>query len=209
MPDTDMPPSRRQIGVMGGSFNPIHTGHLMLASYICQNYGLSEVWLVLSPLNPLKAGDSGLLPDEIRMDMLRIAVKPVAFLKACDVELSMPKPSYTVDTLAELSRSYPDVTFRLIIGADNWAVFDKWKDYGTILENYGVMVYPRPGCGIENVDDSRVTVIEAPQFDVSSTFIRRSIAEGKDMNFFLPVEVYNYIKDNNLYKNYGNFGSQY
>lgn len=192
---------RKVIGLMGGSFNPVHNGHLMLASYICQHYGLSEVWLVLSPLNPLKSNPGELVSDTSRLDMLRMAVEPVSFLKACDVELSMPRPSYTVDTLELLSASYPDVEFRLIIGADNWAVFDRWKDYETILDRFGVMVYPRRGSEVTaGGSDSRVTLIDAPMYDISSSFVRLMIAQGLDVNFFVPAKVYKYIKENSLYK---------
>lgn len=188
------------IGILGGSFNPVHIGHLMLASYLTQFTNLDAVWLTLSPLNPLKASSSELLPDIQRLKMLEIAVKGTERIGLCDIELSMPRPSYTVDTLSLLSRRYPGRRFKLIIGSDNWRIFEQWRDYETILRDYGVIVYPRPGYEVkETIFDDRVEQVNAPVTDLSSTFIRRALAKGKDMNLFLPAGVYDYIKTHHLY----------
>lgn len=187
------------IGILGGSFNPVHIGHLMLASYMQQFAGFDEVWLTLSPLNPLKASSDELIPDIIRLRMLELAVGDTKGLNICDYELSMPRPSYTINTLRYLVKRYPGRDFRLIIGSDNWKVFDQWKDHEAIKSDFGVVVYPRPGYPVGPIYDYGVDLVNAPMADISSTFIRKSISRGKDMNYFLPQGVYEYIKHNRLY----------
>lgn len=187
------------IGLLGGSFNPVHIGHMMLASYLQQYAGFDEVWLMLSPLNPLKVNSTELIPDVYRLKMLDMALGDTKGLRVNDIELSMPRPSYTINTLRYLSKRYPQHSFKVIIGADNWKIFQQWKDAEDILSDYGVVVYPRPGYPIGTVYDDRVEVINAPVADISSTFIRKGIARGKDMTYFLPSGVYEYIKTNRLY----------
>lgn len=188
-----------RIGVLGGSFNPVHIGHMMLASYLKQFEGFDEIWLMLSPLNPLKANSAELIPDVVRLRMLDIALKDADGIKVSDIELSMPRPSYTINTLRYLAKRYPRHSFKLIIGADNWKIFSQWKDAQIIIDDFGVMVYPRPGYPLSTIYDVGVEVVKAPTADISSSFIRSSIARGKDMNYFLPAGVYDYIKSNNLY----------
>jgi len=188
-----------KIALLGGSFNPVHIGHMVLASYIKQFMGFDEVWLMLSPLNPLKANTSELIPDIVRLKMLDIAIGDARGIVVNDIELSMPRPSYTINTLRYLSKKYPKHDFKLVIGADNWKIFSQWKDHEDILDDYGVLVYPRPGYPVGTVYDDRVEVIYAPTVDISSTFIRKSIANGKDLNYFLPAGVFDYIKANKLY----------
>lgn len=196
-----MSEKRRKIAVMGGSFNPVHTGHLMLCNYIRQEYGFDAVWLVLSPLNPLKQNPEELLGDKVRLQMLEIACSGVDFLEACDVELSLPKPSYTINTLRELARKFPDTDFCLIIGADNWNIFTKWKCYDEIIRDFSVVVYPRPGFATDQGEKLKnVRFSDAPMFDISSTFIRNLIKNGGDPAFFVPESVRDYILNNNLYK---------
>lgn len=187
------------IGILGGSFNPVHIGHLMLASYLQQFGGLDEVWLTLSPLNPLKVGSDELIPDLVRLKMLEIATGKTKGLNVCDYELTMPKPSYTINTLRYLAKRYPRHTFKLIIGSDNWKIFNQWKDHDKILSDFGVIIYPRPGYPVGVIYEDNVDVINAPMADVSSTFLRKAIAKGKDMNYFLPPGVFEYIKQNKLY----------
>lgn len=189
--------SNRLIGIFGGSFNPVHVGHMMLASYMAQYCGLDEVWLTLSPRNPLKPSDE-LIDDKHRLEMLQLAIAGQSAVKVCDIELSMPRPSYTIDTLRELSRIYPDYGFKLIIGSDNWLIFDRWREHEAILNEYGVIIYPRPGCQAVVVDD-RAVMVDAPQIELSSTFLRQGLSEGKDMGSFMPQGVYRYIKENKLY----------
>ncbi|MDE5665168.1 MAG: nicotinate-nucleotide adenylyltransferase [Duncaniella sp.] len=187
------------IGILGGSFNPVHIGHLMLASYMQQFGGFDEVWLTLSPLNPIKAGSDELIPDLMRLKMLEIAIGTSKGLNVCDYELTMPKPSYTINTLRYLEKRYPRHTFKLIIGSDNWKIFDQWKDHESILSDFGVVVYPRPGYPVGTIYEDGVDVINAPTADISSTFLRKAIARGKDMSHFLPNGVFDYIKQNKLY----------
>ncbi|HRF68337.1 MAG TPA: nicotinate (nicotinamide) nucleotide adenylyltransferase [Muribaculum sp.] len=188
------------IGVLGGSFNPIHSGHLMLASYIAQYGPVDRVWLVLSPRSPFKS-DKMLALDSHRFAMLEIACGLSSVIDSCDIELSLPRPSYTITTLRTLATRYPDKSFRLIIGSDNWGGFSGWRDSEAILDEFGLMIYPRPGYELGDIDDPRVIQIKAPVIELSSSFVREGISEGKDMNFFLPSQVYEYIINNKLYIN--------
>ncbi|MCL1942299.1 MAG: nicotinate (nicotinamide) nucleotide adenylyltransferase [Candidatus Azobacteroides sp.] len=188
--------------IFSGSFNPIHIGHLMLANYIVEYENVDEFWFVLSPQNPLKK-QAELSDDQLRLEMLRSAVSEYPRFYACDIELSLPKPSYTVYTLQALNEKYPDREFILIIGADNWLVFDRWKDYQTIWNTYRVWIYPRPGYDLSDSPmpfPPLTKVISSPVFDISSTRIRRAISEGKDMKAFLPRPAYEMIKERKLYR---------
>ncbi len=191
---------QRRIALMGGSFNPVHIGHLMVADYVRQAAHLDEVLMCVSPLNPLKAGNTDLASDTDRMEMLRLACMRCPGVTTCDIELTMPKPSYTIDTLRLLAGRYPDASISIIIGSDNWLVFDRWRASREIIERYGVIVYPRPGYDIEASSlPANVIKIDAPTVDLSSTFLRDKLAEGLDMNIFMPDRVYDYIKKKKLY----------
>lgn len=181
-----------EIGIFGGSFNPVHCGHIGLADAMVKRGLVDEVWMVLSPQNPLKHLGSAMASDADRMAMLRIACEGRPHLRACDVELSMPRPSYTVDTLRLLAFRYPQHRFRLIIGADNLAIFDRWRQHEYIWEHFSPIVYPRPGFPREGC-------VEMDTFDVSSTELRRLIAEGAPLNNLLPPGVENYIVAHGLY----------
>ncbi len=187
-----------KIGILGGSFNPVHIGHIMVAVYLTQWKIVDRVWLTLSPQNPLKDFDT-LIPDLKRLEMLKIACKDVENVEICDIELSMPRPSFTIDTLKYLSKRYTNKTFKLVIGSDNWNAFDHWKNGEEILDNYGVIVYPRPGKEIKNQYVDGMDVVHSPSIDLSSTFIRQAILKGKNVKCYLPAGVYEYIKANNLY----------
>ena len=186
------------VGILGGSFNPVHIGHMMLASFLTQWGYVDKVWLTLSPRTPLK-DQAELIPDMKRLSMLSIAAKGAKDIEICDIELSMPKPSYTINTLELLRERYPECKFKLIIGSDNWQVFDQWRDADRILEEFGVMVYRRPGYPVENIHVDGLEVVNAPMVNISSTFIRNAIARGRNVNYFLPQGVYKYIQDNKLY----------
>ncbi len=186
------------VGVLGGSFNPVHMGHMMLASYLTQWGYVDKVWMMLSPLNPLKESRT-MLPDLKRMAMINLATHNATDIDSCDIELSMPRPSYTIDTLDLLSKRHPTKKFKLIIGSDNWRIFDRWREHQRILDEYGVIVYPRSGYPIDSVYVDGMEVVDAPMVNISSTFIRDAIARGKDMNFFLPPGVFKYIRDNRFY----------
>lgn len=190
--------SKETIGILGGSFNPVHVGHMILASYLSQWNYVDKVWLTLSPCNPLKDA-GGLLPDMKRLGMLSIACRNAPGLDICDIELAMPRPSYTINTLDLLAGRYPDKSFKLIIGSDNWAIFDKWRDSQRILDEYGVIVYPRPGYPVAQGHVDGMEVVDAPTVNLSSTFIRNAIAKGRNMEYFLPAGVYKYIVDHKLY----------
>lgn len=187
-----------RIGVFGGSFNPVHNGHVAVARAAVEAGLVDKVLMVLSPLNPLKTKPEDLLDDEVRFEMLRLACKPYRELEACDIELSMPRPSYTIDTLRRLSALHPADSFRLIIGADNYAIFSKWRDYQEILAKYAPIVYPREGFPMPggNVD---FTPLPAPLFPLSSTDIRERLASKEPIGGLIPENVEAYIKSNNLY----------
>lgn len=191
---------KKQVGIFSGSFNPIHVGHVMLANYMQQFTYLDEVWIVVTPQNPLKKL-SELLDDDIRLAMTELALEKFEMLKICDIEFYLPVPSYTIDTLHELSFRNSDCEFSLIIGGDNWEDFYKWKDYQTILEKYKIIIYPRLGehMEIEERYKDTVQLVNAPIVEVSSTFIRQSIRERKNIRAFVPEKVYEYILENNLY----------
>ena len=142
---------------------------------------------------------AALLPDIRRLAMLNIATRNVPDIETCDIELSMPRPSYTINTLTTLARRYPTKKFKLIIGSDNWNIFDRWRESQRILDEFGVIVYLRPGYDVERRNVDGLEVVDAPGINLSSTFVRDAIENGRDMNLFLPQGVYKYITDNNLY----------
>ena len=180
------------IGIFGGSFNPIHVGHCILANLLSQSGLVDEVWLTVSAQNPLKSADASL--ERHRLEMARRAVEQCERVNVCDVEMSMPKPSYTIDTLNRLSQMYPEHRFRLIIGADNWQLLPRWKAHEEILRDYKLLIYPRKGYTISIPDACpNVHTANAPLLEISSTFIREAHAAGKDVRFFLPEGVRPYF----------------
>ena len=191
---------KTKIGLFFGSFNPIHNGHLMLANYLAEYGDMDEIWFVVSPQNPFKDKKS-LLADRHRMYMVELAIKGDERFQVCDIEFYMPQPSYTIDTLTRLQERHPNTDFYLICGMDNIESFKKWKNYEMILQYHHLMVYPRKGYSSnELVEHPSVTVVEAPEIEVSSTFIRNAIGEGKDVRYFVPKEVYKYIIDMHFYE---------
>ena len=179
---------KKKVGIFGGSFNPIHTGHIALAKSLCQQAGLDEVWLMVSPMNPFKKEATDLLTDKLRLEMAEQAIADEPKLKACDYEFHMPKPSYTWHTLQALSQDFPHVDLTLLIGGDNWAFFDKWFHHEDILSHYPIVVYPRKGCDIGKVP-SGVTIVETPLLNISSTEIRQRIKEGKSIHGMVPDSI--------------------
>ena len=191
---------KTKIGLFFGSFNPVHNGHLMLANYIVEYTDLDSIWFVVSPQNPFKDKES-LLQDRHRFDMLEMAVGNDSRFEVCDIEFNMPKPSYTIDTLTRLSELYPETEFHLICGMDNLVNFKKWKNAQEILDNYHLLVYPRKGYeGGDLMNHKSVRIIDAPEIEISSTFIRNAVAENKDVRYFMPEKSYNYMIDMNFYK---------
>lgn len=193
-------PSIKNIGLFFGSFNPIHHGHLIIANYFLSFAPLNEIWFVVSPQNPLK--NKKILADEYhRLEMVNLAIGDFPPFKAINVEFSMPKPSYTIDTLVRLSEKHPHYNFSLIMGSDNLINFHKWKNYEIILRDYKLLVYPRKDNLLNPFENNdNVKIIMAPQIELSSTFIRQSIKDKKDVRFFLPEKVYQYIHDCNIYQ---------
>jgi len=192
----------KKVGIYSGSFNPIHHGHLMLASYLVTFGELDELWLLVSPQNPLKP-KAELLDDQHRLEMARLAVGDDPFIKVSDEEMHLPRPSYTINTLQQLSEQYPDNQFVFVCGMDSLQNLDKWKDYEKILENYPILVFPRKGYdGGELINHPSVRVVETPIIELSSTFIRNCIANNINVRHFIPENAYNYLTNNNLYKNH-------
>lgn len=175
-----------ETGLFGGSFNPIHNGHITLARNLLDATGLDEIWFVVSPQNPLKQ-QAGLLDDAARLDMVRTALAGEPRLKACDYEFRLPKPSYTWNTLQHLSRDYPDRRFTLLIGADNWQMFGRWYHHEDILNHYAIVIYPRSGSHVDTTAlPAGVTLVSTPLFDISSTEVRRRIACGEPIDGLVP-----------------------
>jgi nicotinate-nucleotide adenylyltransferase len=195
-----MDPDKKKTGLFFGSFNPIHTGHLVIAQHLLQEAGLQEVWFVVSPQNPLKPGYD-FLPGQQRLEMVALAVAGNEAFRACDIEMHMPVPSYTVHTLEKLRVTYPDRAFALIIGSDNLAVFDQWKDPERILEMVDVLVYPRPGSGAEPpLPPGKVVRVDAPLLEVSSTMVRDRIRKGLLPRYLVPDAVLEKIVRQGYYR---------
>jgi nicotinate-nucleotide adenylyltransferase len=193
-------PEKNKIGLFFGSFNPIHTGHMILAEYMVEYAGLKEVWFVVSPQNPLKE-KKNLLADYHRLAMVNIAVEEDARLRSCNIEFKMPQPSYTIDTLTYLSEKYPDKHFILIGGMDILPSFHKWKNYTELLKQYELYIYNRPQYEAgEYKDHEKIRFFDAPLIEISASFIRRSIQQGKDIKYMLPTRVYDYIHEMHFYE---------
>ena len=184
----------KKVGIFGGSYNPIHIGHLALANYLCEFGDLDEVWFMVSPQNPLKRNDK-LWDDDLRLELVRLAVEGYPKLHASDFEFHLPRPSYTIHTLDALQEAYPDHEFTLIIGADNWQLFHRWKASDEIIARHHLLEYPRPGFEIDEATlPPSVKKVNTPLIEVSSTFIRESLAQGKDVRFFLHPKVWERIQ---------------
>ncbi|MPS66589.1 MAG: nicotinic acid mononucleotide adenylyltransferase [Chryseobacterium sp.] len=193
----------KKIGLFFGSFNPIHIGHLILANYILENSDMNEVWFVVSPQNPFKDKKT-LLNDHNRLDMVELALKNYPNIKASNVEFSLPKPSYTIDTLAYLNEKYPKYSFSLIMGEDNLKSLHKWKNADYLIKNYHIIVYPRVSEGETKAsayqNHENISLIKAPIIELSATEIRNMIKENKNVRPMLPPEVFEYLDGSSFYK---------
>ncbi|MCR5445308.1 MAG: nicotinate-nucleotide adenylyltransferase [Bacteroidales bacterium] len=195
-----LPTKKKSTALFFGSFNPIHVGHLIIANTILQLEGVDEVWLVVSPQNPLKERAS-LLADHHRLQMVQRAIDDNYRLKVCDIEMHLPIPSYTVVTLAALQEKYPDRKFCLVMGSDNLSTFKKWRNYQYILDHYRLLVYPRPGSEhCELASHPSVTMVDVPMMDISSSYIRQQIAAHKDVRYLLTEPVYKYLTEMHFYE---------
>lgn len=182
-------PARRRVGLLFGSFNPVHTGHLILAEYFATRTDLAEVWLVVSPQSPFKVGEE-LLPDTARLALLQLAVADNPHLRAEAIELSLPRPSYTIATLDALRERHPDFEFVLLMGGDNLPGLPRWRAAERLLHEFDLCIYPRPGAELPDLAAfPRAQVVKAPLLDVSATFIRASIAAGQSIRYLVPAAV--------------------
>lgn len=187
-------------GLFFGSFNPVHTGHLIIANFMATSSDLKEVWMVVSPHNPLKP-KSTLANDYDRLHLVRLAIDDNPLLKASDIEFSLPKPSYTIDTLTYLSEKYPGREFVLIMGSDNIATLHKWKNYEMILEKYAIYVYRRPDFVKGDLPDlPNVHYFDAPLLDISATYIRTCIKDRLSVRYLVPDKVYEYLEGSTMYR---------
>jgi len=188
-------------GLFFGSFNPIHNGHLAIANYVIDFTEVDELWFVVSPQNPLKDKDI-LAPDYQRLEMVKRAIPfNENRLMVCDIEMSMPIPSYTIDTLRALGKKYPEKEFVIILGSDSLDAITKWKEYNSLLNEYKLLIYPRVGSNItELLKTYPAKIIKAPLVDYTSTSIREKLLKGEDVKNYIPEEVYDYIKEFGLYQ---------
>ena len=183
--------------LLGGTFNPLHNGHIAIAKSVLEQGLADEVWLLVTPCNPWKT-DQILLDDRLRYDMAVEAVKDIKGITVSDYEFNLPQPSFTANTLRHISADYPDRKFILTIGADNWAKFSNWRDSDYILENYPIIVYPRQGCNITGITP-KATVLDCPLINISSTEIRNLVKQGAPIDHLVPPSVAQTIAEKVLY----------
>jgi len=189
-----------KIGLFFGSFNPIHTGHLILANCMAETTDLDKVWFIVSPQNPFKPSKS-LLHEFDRFDMVRAAVHNNYKLDVSDIEFHLPRPSYTIHTLVHLQEKHPDKTFKVIIGEDNLENFRNWKNYERILEDFGLYVYPRPHVQLSDLrEHPNVRIVDAPLLDISATFIRNCIRKDQSIRYLVPDAVEEMIRAKAFYR---------
>lgn len=188
-----------EIGLYFGSFNPVHVGHLIIASYAKQTTALKQVWLVVSPQNPLKASAS-LLNEYHRLHLVKLAIEDDTNLRVTDVEFHLPKPSYTVHTLAYLKEKYPQHHFSIIMGSDSFTNLPKWKNYEHILRNHKIYIFKRPGFEVDKHLNGNIEFIEAPLLQISSTEIRAMIKKGMSVRYLVPEKAVKEIDDNRYYR---------
>jgi nicotinate-nucleotide adenylyltransferase len=188
-----------KIGLYFGSFNPIHTGHLLIANYAANETDLNQVWFVVSPQNPFKQSAS-LLNEHHRIHLIRLAIEGEIKLRASKVEFNLPKPSYTCDTLAYLSEKYPEHEFCIILGSDGFKNFDKWKNYKSIASRYSIYIYLRPGFDIIEFHNAKIKIFEGPLLEISASYIRNLIKSKKSIRYYVPDIVKEEIEKAGYYK---------
>src|SRR5690606_8714037 len=191
---------KKKIGLFFGSFNPIHAGHLIIANYMANFTDLDEVWLVVSPHNPLKQKNN-LANSFDRLEMVNLALANDERLKASQIEFSLPQPSYTIDALVHLSELYPNHRFTLIMGSDNLYSLHKWKNFEILLRDFEIAVYPRPGfLGHELEQHPSIRMTDTPLMELSATFVRQAVKAGKSIRYFVPDAVMDFIEKKGLYR---------
>ena len=188
-----------KIGLYFGSFNPVHNGHLIIAKHVINNTDLKQVWMVISPQNPLKNSNS-LLNKYDRLNMVQSALEGETKIKASTIEFNLPSPSFTIDTLTYLKEKYTQHQFYIIMGSDSFTNIKNWKNYEMIIKNYQIYIYERTGFPIKNIKDAIVNKLEAPLVEISSSEIRNIIKKGKSIRYLVPDVVYQQIKENKYYK---------
>ena len=183
----------RKIGIFSGSFNPIHIGHLALANWLCEYVDLEEIWFLVTPQSPLK-DKVELIDYDLRFTMVKESIAGYPKFKASDFECTLPLPSYTIDTLRALRKTFPDGLFHLIIGADSWATFNQWKEAQALMTEFPILIYPRNKYEPTVPSFSpHIRIVDAPLVDISASFIRSAVKEGRDVRFFLPEAVREYV----------------
>jgi nicotinate-nucleotide adenylyltransferase len=187
-----------KIGLYFGSFNPVHNGHLIIANHVINNTDLKQVWMVVSPQNPLKKSNS-LLNEYDRLHLLQSALEGETKIKASSIEFNLPKPSYTIHTLAYLKEKYKQHQFSIIMGSDSYTNIKKWKNYELIILNYEIYIYERIGYPIENNDNAQINLLEAPIIQISSSTIRENLKKGKSIRYLVPDSVNLQVKENKYY----------
>ena len=190
-----------RIGIFGGSFDPIHIGHAIITHHIISSGAVDRLWMMVSPLNPLKAGKEQQVADTDRLRMVEMVTRPMEGVETSAFEFTMPRPSYTIDTLNALQEKFPDDEFYLVTGADNWQIFHKWRNSEEILAKYHLLIYPRLGYEVSIPDElkDRVTLVDAPIIELSSTQVRERLANGQSVRYYVPDEVLGYIERKHLY----------
>lgn len=188
-----------KIGLFGGSFNPIHNAHVALARTICEQARLDEIWFLVSPQNPLKQS-SALLDEQLRLKMVELALRNEPKLKPSDYEFHLPRPSYTWNTLQNLKADFPQHTFYIIIGGDNWITFPRWRNHDDILREYPIIIYPREDSDIDAGNlPANVTLVNTPKINITSTMLREMIRSKQKIRTFIDTKVDDFITKNNLY----------
>jgi nicotinate-nucleotide adenylyltransferase len=187
-----------KVGLYFGSFNPIHNGHLIIANHILNETGLAKIWFIVSPQNPFKESNN-LLNSYDRLHLVSKAIENDNRMKASDIEFHLPKPSYTVTTLAYLKEKYPEYEFSIIIGSDSFQNLGKWKNSETIVRNYRLFVYKRPGFEIANNPGAQIEIMDAPLLEISATYIRELVRQNKSIKYLVPESIEQEIQNNRFY----------
>lgn len=187
------------IGLYFGSFNPIHTGHLIVANHVIEHTEIDKIWFVVSPHNPLKDAHS-LLNEYDRLHLVNLAIENNPKFRASNVEFHLPKPSYTIDTLTYLTEKFPLEQFTIVMGSDSFQNIQRWKNYEQLVSRYDFVIYRRPGFDITEKHGARLTLLQAPLLDISSTYIRGEAKERRSLKYLVPDAVGEYIETNNYYR---------